>query len=98
MRAHLVRMHREIPIEIALWRVIDGMSTEELEHTYTSDQQEAAQLTANKSKDLICDICNTYSTEKHINMYHHVWRMHKGVSMREVMKRIIDAADACEAL
>lgn len=94
MRAHLLRMHREIPIEVAMWRVIDGMSPEELEN---GDQpEEAAQLTANKSKNLICDICNTYSTEKHINMYHHVWRRHKGVSTREVMKRITNAADVFE--
>lgn len=89
-------MHGEIPIEVALWRVIDGMSPEELEHT-CSDQQEAAQLTVNESKDLICDICNTYSTKKYANMYKHVWRMHKDVSTGEVMKRITNAADVvCE--
>lgn len=96
MRGHLGRMHSEVPIDDALRKVVDDTSPEEYcpgQGSQQSSQQSVAQPI---KRDLKCDICNTYSANKQINMYQHVWRMHKGVSMREVMKRINNAADACE--
>lgn len=87
-------MHSEIPIDDALRRIIDDTSPEEF-WPEQGGQQSVVQA-PKKTQDLKCDICNIYSTDKYINIYQHVWRMHKGVTMGEVMKRITDTADACE--
>lgn len=85
-------MHGEIPIDDALRRIIDNTSPEE----YCPGQSSQQSVEQPVKKDFKCDICNTYSTDKYINMYQHVWRMHKGILMGDVMKRITNAADACE--
>lgn len=84
-------MHSEIPIEVALWRIIDDVSPEELGLQQGGQQEEEVEEVAPNSKNLKCDLCNVYSTRKRVNMYHHVWRMHKGISMKEVMRRITNA-------
>lgn len=80
-------MHKEIPIKVALLKIIDDTSPEE---SGRGGQQKV--VVVDKSKYLGCDLCNIFSTEKYTNMYQYVRRMHKEVSTVKAMKRITDTA------
>lgn len=91
----MLRMHEEIPIEVALGRIIDDTSAEEL-GLEQSTRQKVVRPAMGKSRYLVCDMCDGFSTEKKINMYQHVWRQHRGAVTKEAMERITSAAGSSE--
>lgn len=86
-------MHEEVPIDLALSKIIDDTSPEEL-GIDQSKQQDILFPVEDKSKHLVCDMCNCFSSEKKVNLYQHIWRKHHGVSTKEAMARIVAAAES----
>lgn len=79
-----MRMHQNAEIGMALARIIDGVE----EGDTNREKVEVKLPVIDKSGWFHCYLCKCFSTEKDINMYQHVWRMHKDVKMKDVMERM----------
>lgn len=80
MYSHLRKRHENVPQAEAMERIINDTGPEQMDMDDKDPIQE-------KADSLVCDLCG-FSTASRVNLYNHLYRMHKGVDRKEMMPSI----------